>query len=126
MEDNLHNTYDLNSSMPFLEVHWTSPYPQSPRRFQDPDTNQEEVETKKPEEEDEYPLSSSMVFALQNINEEQAASRLNSEPDEYPLSSQMELVFQDYTEELITPRTNEDLDEYPLSSQTAAIFEAEI
>ena len=126
MGDNLHNTYDLNSSMPFSAVQWTSPCPQSPRRLQDPDMDREEVGKQEPEEEDEYPLSSSMVFALRNINEERAVLRLISEPDEYPISSQMELVFQDCMEELTTPRTNPDLDEYPLSSQTAAIFEVEI
>ena len=88
--------------------------------------DREEVGKQEPEEEDEYPLSSSMVFALRNINEERAVLRLISEPDEYPISSQMELVFQDCMEELTTPRTNPDLDEYPLSSQTAAIFEVEI
>ena len=150
--DDLHDTYDLDSSMPFSIAQWTSPRTKSPRRLQDHDMDLEEMgnedqekveeeerndkeEDEEEEEEDEeeeevgedeetFPLSSSMELALRNLQDEQVPPRTDLGSDEYPLSSQMELAFQGYEEEPVPPRIDFGPDEYPLSSQTAAAFQA--
>ena len=113
MGDNLHDTYDLDSSMPFSEVQWPLPSNRARGHHQDQDTDQDDTEQDTEgsvndkviqpggmllDSEDEFPLSPSTALVFHEYQEEpreQTEALPTSEPDEYPLSSQTALAFRE-------------------------------
>jgi hypothetical protein len=68
MGDNLHDTYDLDLSIPFSEVQWPSPSNRARGKLQDHDTDQDNTEEDRERSVDDEVIQPGEYFSIQKTS----------------------------------------------------------